>query len=537
MPLSATQPVYLLLVDDLEENLLSLEVLLRREGLILLKATSGTQALELLLKYDVALALLDVQMPEMGGFELAETMRGAERTKGVPIIFLTAGSTDRQRRFQGYEAGAVDFLQKPLETDILKSKVDVFVELYRQRQQIACQRDHLQASAEENLRLLNESRTYAEALKEADRLKDEFLATLAHELRNPLAPISNSVSILSSEKLPQTVRDQALQMMERQVKQMVHLVDDLMDVSRITRGKIELKRENIRLEDVISSAVETSAPLIEQHEHRLTVSLPDETIYMDADMSRMTQVFSNLLNNAAKYSPPKSDISITASIEDNVICVKVRDTGIGIRPEMAERIFDLFAQVDGSLERSHGGLGVGLTLVKNLAEMHGGSVNVKSDGLGKGSEFIVCIRRADTPEATTPEAVIETPEGTTAMRVMIVEDNEALAQTTGWMVEMLGYDYKLAHSGKEALETAPEYKPHVMLLDIGMPGMNGYDLCVQLRQDPILADTVFVAQTGWGQSEHRIKAKEAGFHHHLVKPVYAEVLQALLADVEAKMDA
>ena len=531
-------PVYFLLVDDLKENLLSLEVLLRREGLVLLKATSGEEALELLLKYDVALALLDVQMPEMDGFELAETMRGHERTRRIPIIFLTAGSTDRQRRFRGYEAGAVDFLEKPLEPDVLRSKADVFFELYRQRQQIALQRDDLAARAEENTRLLRETRQQAEALRETDRRKDEFLAILAHELRNPLAPISNSVSILGSDKLPAKVRDEALQMMDRQVKQMVRLVDDLMDVSRITRGNIELKTDAIDLSEVLSCAIEISKPHIDQFGHKLSVDLPQNPVSLHADFTRLAQVFSNLLNNAAKYSPEGGEIRLETEVHRDSVDVRVKDNGIGLRPDMLEHIFDMFAQVDDSLERSQGGLGVGLTLVKKLVEMHGGRVTVRSEGLGKGSEFMVHLPTLTATETTETVAAPQTQTADSAgLRILIVEDNEALAQTTGWMVEMLGHDYRLAGNGKDGLVLAEQYRPNVVMMDIGLPGMNGYDLCAAMRAEPHLKDTIFIAQTGWGQDEHRQRAKEAGFHHHMVKPLYLEALEALLRKIEDEMKA
>jgi signal transduction histidine kinase len=531
-------PVHFLLVDDLKENLLSLEVLLRREGLVLLKATSGEEALELLLKHDVALALLDVQMPDMDGFELAETMRGSERTRRIPIIFLTAGSTDRQRRFRGYEAGAVDFLEKPLEPDILRSKADVFFELYRQRQQIALQRDDLRARAEENSRLLRETRQQAEALRQSDQRKDEFLALLAHELRNPLAPISNSVAILASDKLPPKVRDEALRMMDRQVKQMVRLVDDLMDVSRITRGKVELKREPVDLGEVLRCAVEISKPHIDQLGHKLSLKLPQNSVKLWADFTRLAQVFSNLLNNAAKYSPEGGEIRLEVDTHKDSVDVRVKDKGIGIRPDMLEHIFDMFAQVDDSLERSQGGLGVGLTLVKTLVEMHGGSVTVHSDGLGKGSEFMVHLPTMSS-DATTDvagESRIQ-PAAEGGLRILIVEDNDALAQTTGWMVEMLGHDYRLAANAADALTTAADYRPNVVMMDIGLPGMNGYDLCAAMRAEPQLKDTIFIAQTGWGQDEHRQRAKEAGFHHHMVKPLYLEALDQLLRQIQDELKA
>ncbi|EGF92667.1 histidine protein kinase AsgD [Asticcacaulis biprosthecium C19] len=300
--LSTVTPVNLLLVDDRPENLRSLEALLRRDGLNMLKASSGTEALEILLKHDVALALLDVMMPDMDGFELAELMRGNERTRRVPIMFLTAGTTDRQRRFRGYEAGAVDFLEKPLEADVLRSKVAVFCELYLQRQQIAVQRDNLKAFAEENLRLLKESRRYANALKEADQRKDEFLATLAHELRNPLAPIRNGLQILRMS--PEGERaDSVRDMMDRQLTHLVRLIDDLLDVSRVSRGKIDLRMECIAIQEAITAALEASKPLIDSGGHDLTIEVPQTPLWVDGDLTRLAQIVSNLLNNAAKYTP------------------------------------------------------------------------------------------------------------------------------------------------------------------------------------------------------------------------------------------
>ncbi len=382
---------------------------------------------------------------------------------------------------------------------------------------------------------ITERKSVEEALELADRRKNEFLAILAHELRNPLAPISNSVSILAAGKLSPEVRDRAVVLMDRQVKQMVRLVDDLMDVSRITRGKVELKTERVRLADIVSGAVETSQPLIEQFNHTLNVDLPEQPIWLDADITRLTQIFSNLLNNAAKYSEAKGSIAVSARVEGDRVRVDISDRGIGIRPEMIGRIFDMFAQVDGSLERAHGGLGVGLTLVKTLVEMHGGTISVHSDGPGQGSTFTVDLPLAVTAEDTaTPAAESKDSTATSGLRIMIVEDNEALAQTTGWLVEMLGHDYRLAHSGREALDNALDYSPQVMMLDIGLPGMNGYDLCRELRQMPGLKDTIFIAQTGWGQDEHRQRAREAGFDHHMVKPIALDSLEGVLADIKAR---
>lgn len=396
--------VYFLLVDDLEENLLALDALLRREGLILLKARSGREALELLLKHDVALAIVDIQMPGMDGFELAELMRGTERTRRVPIIFLTAGNADRQRKFRGYEAGAVDFLQKPLDTDILRSKADVFFELYRQRQEVALQRDELRAKTEENARLLKESQLQAEALKEADQRKDEFLALLAHELRNPLAPIRNSLQIMRLTNNAADVVEQVRSVMERQLAHMVRLVDDLLDVSRISRGKIELRKEPIELAEVVRGAVETCEPIVRENDHQLTVSLPSEPIQIDADQTRLTQALCNLLSNAARYTENAGQINLSLERQGKEAVISVRDNGIGIPAPMLSRIFEIFTQVDRTLEKSQGGLGIGLTIVKRLVEMHGGTIEARSAGLGQGSEFIVHLPLS--PAAADSDAAV-----------------------------------------------------------------------------------------------------------------------------------
>ncbi len=378
-------PVHFLLVDDLEENLLSLEGLLRRDGLVMLKARSGTAALELLLQYDVALAILDVQMPEMDGYELAELMRGTERTRRVPIIFLTAGAADRQRRFRGYETGAVDFLNKPIEPDILRSKASVFFELYQQRNQIAAQRDEL--------------KVYAEALTDADRRKDEFLATLAHELRNPLSPIRNGLDILRASPTAakaEEIRD----MMDRQLSHLVRLVDDLLDVSRVSKGKIELRKARIALSDIVKTAVEASNPLIHAGRHELKLDLPEAPLWLDADLTRLSQVISNLLNNAAKYTPEGGKIVLSARRERDEVTVTVSDNGVGISSDMLPLVFDLFTQVRDNMDRSHGGLGIGLALVKQLVEMHGGAIASESAGPGRGSTFRVRLPAAESAPAS-----------------------------------------------------------------------------------------------------------------------------------------
>lgn len=370
-------PVKFLLVDDLPENLLSLEALLRRDDLVLLKARSGDEALELLLEHDVALALLDVQMPGLNGFELAELMRGNERTRRIPIIFVTAGAHSETRRFQGYEAGAVDFIQKPIEADILRSKTDVFFEIYRQRQTIAEQRDILQSQAN--------------SLQLADRRKDEFLAVLAHELRNPLAALKAGLKLLSGRpERPQTEKVTGL--MEDQITHLVRLVDDLMDVSRITQGKVELQKSFFDLREALKTAISMAAPNIEAKKHNVRTKFPDAPVTVFADDFRLTQCAVNLINNAAKYTLDGGNIEVGITKKGSDVSIWVSDDGLGLNPGEVDKIFEMFAQIDSHLEHARGGLGIGLALVKQLVELHGGSVSASSAGIGEGTTFTIMLK-------------------------------------------------------------------------------------------------------------------------------------------------
>lgn len=369
---SPEQPIHLLLVDDLEENLLALEALLKREDVICLKARSGDEALELLLIHDVALALVDVQMPGMDGFQLAEFMRGNVNARHVPIIFVTAGSADLQRRFRGYEAGAVDFIQKPIETDILRSKANVFIDLYRQRREILAQRDELEA--------------YANALRAADRRKNDFIAMLGHELRNPIMALRAGLQLLERQSDKNRKADIQARM-EVQAHHLSRLIEDLLDVARIDQGKISLQRERVSLQSVIESAVDTSRPKIEAGAHDLTVALPSQPLWLEGDFTRLSQVVSNLLTNAAKYTPSEGQIRISADVVQDEVRIDIADNGVGVPHDMQGRIFDLFTQSKGPDDRSREGLGIGLALVKQLVEMHDGAVELASDGPGRGSCF------------------------------------------------------------------------------------------------------------------------------------------------------
>jgi signal transduction histidine kinase len=386
-------------VDDQPKNLLALAALLEPLGQNLVQAGSGEEALRRLLADDFALILLDVQMPGLDGFETASLIRERDRSRATPVIFLTAFECTDIQMFKGYELGAVDYLCKPVVPQILRSKVEVFVELHRKTEEVRRQArqlrenqrlEHERALAEERQRWeIERLRQEAAREKEVNRQKDEFLAMLAHELRNPLAPILNALNILRLCGSDQRRDLQSLELMERQIRHMVRLIDDLIDVSRLTRGKIVLRPEPLELDAVVARAVELTQPLIAAQKHRLVVELPPEPVRLVADPTRLEQILANLLNNAAKYTDPGGQIWLTAERAGPEVVLRVRDTGIGMSPELLPHVFDLFMQADSSLDRSKGGLGIGLTLVQNLVKMHGGSVQAYSGGPGQGSEFVV----------------------------------------------------------------------------------------------------------------------------------------------------
>lgn len=371
-----------------------------------------------------------------------------------------------------------------------------------------------------------------EELLQANRRKDEFLATLAHELRNPLAPIRNSLHLLRLAGAGEPANVQILEMMERQVKHMVRLVDDLLEVSRITRGKIELRKERIELAAVLRSAVETARPLLERGRHQLAISLPPEPLLLEADGVRLAQVLANLLNNAAKYTEEGGQIWLNARPEADQVVLTVRDTGVGIPAEMLPRVFEMFTQVDRTLGRAQGGLGIGLTLVKRLVEMHGGTVEARSEGLGRGCEFLVRLPLAGSSSglAALP-STDPTLEVLALRRILVVDDNRDAADSLGMLLRFQGAEVQVAYDGPSALSALTAFQPAIMLLDIGMPSMDGYEVARRVRQQAECKDVTIIALTGWGQDEDRRKSAAAGFDAHLVKPVDHTVLMRLLAEV------
>ncbi len=377
---------------------------------------------------------------------------------------------------------------------------------------------------------LDNARLYGKIQAE-DRRKDEFLAMLAHELRNPLAPISNAVHILQvSEKDPAKFK-WAIEVISRQLTQLVRLVDDLLDVSRITRGKIELKIEAIDASKVVAAAVETSRPFVDALEHTLTVLLPPEPLLLKGDFARVAQILANLINNAAKYTNQGGRIAVTAAREGANVVFRVRDTGIGIPGELLSSIFEPFTQIDRTLARSQGGLGIGLTLVRRLVEMQGGRVFASSDGPDQGSEFTVSLPAAAPAQRTKGEST-EWGRTTTDhldLCVLVVDDNHDVAESTAVLLRLVGCEVHLAHDGEEALRLVPRVRPDAVLLDIGLPRMNGYEVAERIRSDPENRDILIVAVSGYGQQEHRLRSKQAGFDQHVVKPIDPSVLSSLLA--------
>jgi len=375
-------------------------------------------------------------------------------------------------------------------------------------------------------------REHAEAaLRAADARKDEFLATLAHELRNPLAPIRNAAQLLRLKLPPVAEVQWARDVIDRQVQLLSRLVDDLLDVSRITSDKIELRKERVELSSVIRIAVETSRPLIDAAEQQLTLGLPPAPVVLDADPVRLAQALSNLLNNASKFTPTRGSIRLSAELEADHVAIRVRDTGIGIAPEALPRIFDMFMQAERSLERGHGGLGIGLTLVKWFVEMHGGTVEARSSGLGEGAEFVVRLPvqvGGVEDEAMAVAADADAKPTAARQRILIVDDNADAAETLSRLLRMKGNDVRTAADGLAAVEVVADFRPHVALLDIGLPSLNGYDAARRIREQPWGRSMLLLAMTGWGQEADRQRSREAGFDHHLVKPVDLDALDRLL---------
>ena len=450
---------------------------------------------------------------------LAQSIRRQPAWSDFPLLVLTEEGADSELVLRTLETlGNVTLLERPVRVPALVSAVRASLRARRRQHQIR--------------NYLGESDRIAAALREADKRKDEFLAILAHELRNPLAPLRNGLEALRLKPHDREAAAWARALMERQVAQMVRLIDDLLDLSRVSRGRIELKKERSDVSSLIHGALEVCGSAVSAGGHTLTLDLPDEPLPLSCDPTRMVQVICNLISNAAKYTPTGGTIHVSARKQSGVIEISVRDTGVGIPADMLHRVFDMFTQVAQSLERSQGGLGIGLTLVKRLIEMHGGTVEARSAGRGKGSEFIV--RLPEHAGANLPPRIAVLPEDppvASARRVLVADDNRDAADSLAFMLRAAGHEVRIAYDGQQALDLSQSFRPSLALIDIGMPRMNGYDCARRLREQAHGRDMTLIALTGWGQDRDRRRTTEAGFDCHLTKPVDIDTVTAALASV------
>jgi signal transduction histidine kinase len=510
--------VDILLVDDQPSKLLTYEAILAGLGENLIKATSATEALQCLLTRDIAVVLVDVCMPDLDGYELAGMIRQHPRFQKTSIIFVSAILLTDLDRLRGYECGAVDYVPVPVVPEILRAKVGVFAELYRKTRALESLNTALESRVAERTAELEATTA---ALKQADQRKDEFLAMLAHELRNPLAPIRTAVQLLRLKELAEPDRTYARDVIERQIEQLVNLIDDLLDVSRITRDMITLEREPVLVGAIVARAVETARPAIDNRRHELAIELPEELLTVDADKTRLVQVVSNILHNAAKFTEPGGRIRLRVGREGAQAVLSVADNGCGVPAEFLPTMFDLFTQAHGKLAREHGGLGIGLALARRITEMHGGTVTAQSDGPGRGTEITVRLPLASAMTATNGAAAADPPmlPAMPQRRILIADDNRDAANALSMRLRMAGHEVRVVHDGVEALAVADAFLPELVLLDLGMPRMDGYEAARRMRDRPWRRRSTLIAVTGWGQQDDRDRSTAAGFDRHLVKPI------------------
>ncbi len=543
----------LLIEDDPDDYYLTRELLGDDpENKIVLEWVSDFDAgLEAITRGEHDAFLVDYRLGKGDGLKLLR--EGLRLGCKAPMILLT-GQGDRDLALQALDAGASDFLVKgKIDAAVLERSIRYALQQKRHADELERKVADRTAELERANAALHAGK---EALRDADRRKNEFLATLAHELRNPLAPVRNAVEILRMKGPDIPELHWARDIIDRQTQAMTRLIDDLMDISRINQGKLELKREQVELANIVQGAIETSRPLIESMGHELTVTLPPGPMIVDADLTRLAQVFLNLLNNAAKYTERGGRIELMASGEWRVasgepenpatlatrhstldtpfVVVSVTDTGIGIPADKLPTLFEMFSQVEEALSRSQGGLGIGLCLVKRLVEMHGGSVEAKSGGLGQGSEFVV--RLPIVVEQTYPRQASDDgdqAQPTSDLRILVVDDNRDAAESLAMLLKMMGNNVHTAHDGEEAVTAAREFQPQLVLCDIGLPKLNGYEACRQMKAQAWDKNMILIAVTGWGQDDDRRKSAAAGFDHHLIKPVDPQALMKLLAKLES----
>ncbi|MEO6184919.1 MAG: response regulator [Steroidobacteraceae bacterium] len=546
--------VNILLVDDQPARLMSYESILEPLDQTLICAHSGPEALELLMRGDFALILLDVSMPGMDGFETAAMIHDHPRFEHTPIIFVTGVHDTEFDRLKGYKLGAVDYVSVPVVPEILRSKVAVLIELHCKRRDLQVLNQSLaqanKALADANLNLQQEKALELEALninlkqinrelehtnvalhaqiaernrvelalKEADRRKDEFLAILAHELRNPLAALSAAARLLGKQLHNPEVSTMACDAVQRQVGHMARLLDDLLDVSRISHGRMHLQMSQVDVGEVVRSAVDMVRPQAEAKQHTVSVGLATGAVVM-ADPVRLVQIVANLLNNSVRYTPVNGHIDVRVQATPQEVTVTVQDNGIGIAADMLEKVFDMFSQAGKSGSEAQGGLGIGLTLVKGLMKLQNGDVRAASMGEGRGSEFVITLPRAQCAPALQVPAHPAGDERIGALRILIADDNVDSAMSWSLLLQDGGHEVLTAYDGLSALESAGQFKPQLALLDVGMPHLDGYELARRIRATSWGSEVWLIAVTGWGQAKDRAMAWEAGFDEHFTKPL------------------
>lgn len=539
----ASGPTRVLLVEDDDDDYLLAKDLFRQfaPGTYHLdRASDYDAAISALSECDHDLYLVDYRLGRNTGLELiAEAL---QRGCTSPMIMLT-GQQEFEIDLQAMRAGAVDYLVKDrLDAATLERSMRYALQQKRHEEVIRRVNQELEERVRERtaeLDALNQAlqkevveRQRAEAaVREASQRKDEFLATLAHELRNPLAAVSSALQLLQPLPADRNQLAELHQIMRRQVEQLVRLIDDLMDMSRISRGKLTLRRERLPLAEVVNAVLDVSRPFVTAGNHKLTVQLPPEPIFVDADRVRLTQIVGNLLVNSAKYTPPGGKILLQASAQEGRAVIDVIDNGVGIPPEMLPKIFDLFTQVDSSKTRSHGGLGIGLTLVKTLVEMHGGQVEAASEGPQRGSRFTIRLPLAPSADGRVAAsgAVSDTDlPDLPPMRVLVVDDNVSAAYLLERLLHRLHQEVRTVNSAASALALIGDFQPHAVISDIGMPGMSGYELAQAIRQQSDIAQPTLIALTGYGKDSDRLEAVSSGFDYHLCKPISIGALAHLL---------
>ena len=532
--MSHPEKVNILLVDDQPGKLMSYEAILAPLEENLIKASSGKEALEHLLRTDIAVVLIDVCMPDIDGFELASIIREHPRHQRVAIIFVSAVHLTDIDRLRGYESGGVDYVSVPVEPEILRARVTVFADLHRKTRQL----EQLNREREERVSARTSELTDAATrlreseaiLRETGRRKDEFLAMLSHELRNPLAPIRNTIEIL--RRRPDAAEEVrwSYDLIERQLSHLTRLVEDLLDVSRITYGRLEIRREPADLASIVRDAADAAQPELGAKGLQLQVELPATPIPVVADVVRLTQVVRNLLDNAFKFTPAGGSIWLTGERGPEGARITVRDSGAGIAAEELPHVFRMFYQPSRAPAPSQGGLGIGLALVRRIVEMHEGTVEVTSAGPGQGSEFTIRLPLGEAlPEPRTePRFRDDAASRAARRRVLVVDDNVDSAESLALLLRRGGSEVRTAYDGLAAVITAESFRPDVVLLDIGLPVLDGYHAARRIRQQPWGGAMTLAALTGWGQPTDLARSREAGFDAHLVKPVdYAAVVRLL----------